>query len=234
MRSVPWGPFAVIGSAALAGCATPVANYRPDVQPFSRPPLNSISTASVGDDLLSQGRTSEQDGIELKTQLHVTWAYTLSPGFYAKTGSDRHSAYYSFVFMSSLPGLGTLTKNPLADPPRSIKTNLDGSKVCVVTVFDLYVCAPDSSATPTRRTLSSEKGFQQTLIYNGRVGDRISIGYRELSSSTARPAFSNNVEYDLSFSDVISYRGAKLKIIKADNNNITYQVLSTFNSKSPD
>lgn len=233
MRGVLWGPFAILASATLAGCATPVANYKPDVQPFSRPPLNSIATASVGDDLLSQGRTSEQDGIELKTQVHVGWAYTLSPGFYPKTGSDQHSAYYSFVFMSSLPGLGALSKNPLADPPRAIKTNLDGSKVCVVTVFDLYVCAPDSSGTPTKRALSSEKGFQQTLIYNGRIGDRLNIGYREFSSSTARPAFSNNVEYDLSSSDVISYRGAKLRVLEADNNTITYQVLSNFNGKSP-
>jgi hypothetical protein len=72
MRSMPWGPYIILASAALAGCATPVANYKADVQQFSQPPLNSISTASVGDDLLSQGSTASQDGIELKTQVHVT------------------------------------------------------------------------------------------------------------------------------------------------------------------
>ncbi|HSZ52919.1 MAG TPA: hypothetical protein VK801_15230 [Caulobacteraceae bacterium] len=233
MRVALWGSFAIAG-AMLTGCATPVANYKPEVQQLSQPPLNSISTASIGDDLLSQGSNAIQEGLELKAQVHVTWAYTLSSGFYPKTGSDSHNAYYSFIFMSSLPGYGTLSKNPLADPARSIKTDLQGSKVCVVTVFDLYVCAPDSSGTLTRRTLTSENGLQRTLIYNGRVGDKINIGYREFSDSTARPAFSNNVEYDLSSSNIISYRGAKLRIIDANNNSITYQVLSNFNAKSPE
>jgi hypothetical protein len=125
--------------------------------------------------------------------------------------------------MSSSPGYGTFSKNPLADPPQ---IDQDESGWRVVTAFDLYVCAPASSGTLTKRSLSSEKGFQQALIYNGRVGDKISIGYREFSSSTTRPAFNNTVEYDLSSSDIISYRGAKMKIIKADDNTITYQVLS--------
>jgi hypothetical protein len=229
---IHWAMIGLVGTLAggLTGCATPVANYSVEVKQFSRPPVHSTSTVSVGDEMLAQGSTADQDGLQLQTTVHVSWAYTLSPGFYAKTGSDTENAYYSFMFQSSsVPGLGVLTKNPLSDPPQSVKTNLDGSKVCVVTVFNLYVCDAGARGELTKRSISSDNAFQQTLIYNGRVGDKINIGYREFYGSTARPAFNNNVEYDLATSDTIAYRGATLKIIKADNSSITYEVLSNFN-----
>lgn len=72
--------------------------------------------------------------------------------------------------------------------------------------------------------------FQQTLIYSGKVGNKINIGYREFSGSIARPAFNNNVEYDLSESTTIGYKGAQLEIIEATNQYIKYRVIKNFNS----
>lgn len=228
---VPFGLSLGLAVAALCGCATPVANYSASVQAFSRPPLRSVSTVSIGEEMVAQGSTADQDGIELLQPLKVSWAYTLSSGFYPKTGSDDKSAYYSFAYVSApVPGYGVLSKAALADPPQAIKTDPDGAKVCVVTVFNLYVCNDGARATIAKRAISSENAFQQTLIYNGRVGSKINIGYREFYGSTARPAFNNNVEYDLTASDIIAYRGARLRIIEANNNGITYELLSNFNS----
>lgn len=70
--------------------------------------------------------------------------------------------------------------------------------------------------------------FQQTLLYNGRIGNRITLGYREFSNDLARAAFSNNVDYDLSESVTVGYRGARLEILKATNTDITYKILSGF------
>lgn len=70
--------------------------------------------------------------------------------------------------------------------------------------------------------------LQQTLLYNGKIGNRITLAYRELQNNIARPAFSNSVEYDLSESNVIGYKGARLEIIKATNTEITYRILSDF------
>ncbi len=41
----------------------------------------------------------------------------------------------------------------------------------------------------------------------------------------ARPAFNNNVEYDLSESPIIGYKGAKLEVIEANNQFIKYRVI---------
>lgn len=76
--------------------------------------------------------------------------------------------------------------------------------------------------------VASANHFQQTLIYSGKIGNRITIGYRESSGSMARPAFSNDVSYDLSESRIVGYKGARLEVIDATNTEITYKVLNGF------
>jgi hypothetical protein len=48
------------------------------------------------------------------------------------------------------------------------------------------------------------------------------------SSSAARPAFGNDVEYDLSIDNIIAYKGAEIKVIEANNKKITYIVNKNF------
>lgn len=66
--------------------------------------------------------------------------------------------------------------------------------------------------------------FSQELIYLGRSGDELSFKYREFSGSLARPAFSADLTYDLSESQTIGYRGARIEIIEAGNQQIRYRV----------
>lgn len=69
---------------------------------------------------------------------------------------------------------------------------------------------------------------QQTLLYNGKIGSKITIGYREFSGGQARTAFSNEVSYDLNESNVFGYKGARIEVIKATNTEITYKIISGF------
>ncbi len=101
------------------------------------------------------------------------------------------------------------------------------SKVCAITVFGVTTCYEgDFEIKP----LLSVKGnsYQQTLIYSGRVGNKINVSYREFSNNLARPAFNNAVEYDLSTSRVIGYKGSLLEVLNADNSSITYTLLKNF------
>ena len=59
----------------------------------------------------------------------------------------------------------------------------------------------------------------------------VTLGYREFSNDTARPAFNNDVDYDLKNTKIIGYKGARIEVIEANNQNITYKVLSNFNSR---
>ncbi len=91
------------------------------------------------------------------------------------------------------------------------------------------LCVGDQSpAIKTTVKSVDENEFQQTLIYNGMVGKKINVAYREFSNKMARAAFSNDVEYDLSQSKIIGYKGAKIEVLNATNENITYRVISNF------
>ena len=46
----------------------------------------------------------------------------------------------------------------------------------------------------------------------------------------ARAAFSNEVEYDLSESKTIRYKGAVLDIMEANNQSITFKLTRNFNT----
>lgn len=72
--------------------------------------------------------------------------------------------------------------------------------------------------------------FKKELVYNGRSGDEIKIIYREFVNNMARPAFTQNLSYDLSEGDIISFRGCKIKVINAKNTGIEFVILSTFNN----
>lgn len=70
--------------------------------------------------------------------------------------------------------------------------------------------------------------FKQELIYNGKSGNTIQIVYREFSNNMARPAFTQNLSYDLAEGDLISFKGCKLKVLNAKNTGIDFKILSTF------
>jgi len=55
------------------------------------------------------------------------------------------------------------------------------------------------------------------------------VGYREFSNNLARPAFNNTVEYDLTDSKIIGYRGARIEVIEATNEFRKYKVIQNFN-----
>ena len=83
----------------------------------------------------------------------------------------------------------------------------------------------------SKRYIFSNYGqtFKQELIYLGRSGDELSFKYREYSGNLARPAFSADLTYDLSKSQTIGYRGARIEVIDAGNQQIRYRVKSHMN-----
>jgi len=88
------------------------------------------------------------------------------------------------------------------------------------------VAIPDNKCSKRYKFEDYGRTFRQELIYLGRSGDELSFKYREYSGSLARPAFSADLKYDLSESQTIGYRGARLKIIEAGNQQIKYRVES--------
>jgi hypothetical protein len=67
--------------------------------------------------------------------------------------------------------------------------------------------------------------FRRELVYSGVSQGTITILYREFSNDTARPAFSQELRYDLKEGNEIGYNGARFNVIKANNISIKYKVI---------
>lgn len=219
--------FLILTSLLFYGCATPVFNYSPNITDISEPPIGNIQTASVGDELLKQGKFAESDAIFVEKDISIGFGvYVIGRGYYTKVGENSD---FDFYLPAEGNDGGEIRKGALSDPWRAIQLSKAGNTICVITVFNLTSCGDSPAAKRTKHFVLGHDSFQQTLIYSGKVGEKINIGYREFSNNIARPAFNNNVEYDLSTSKTIGYKGAKLEIIEATNENIKYRVISNFN-----
>ncbi len=228
--------YALILCFIATGCvSTPPPNYVPIRKNLSFPEVGKVAQSALGEDMLRQGFYTETDGFETK-QVNNIRGYKISSGFYPQISEDKNYTYHRFQMYSSTDGSGFLIsgRDLLGLPlpmPESIRVAKDKVETClIVGGLARPACDTEVPYERVRRPAISERDFQQTLIYSGRVGSRIKLGYRESSGNTARPAFSNEAEYDLSSSNEIGYRGAKIRVITADNEHIEYIVLKNFNT----
>lgn len=203
----------------ITGCTTVQYNGAETLlKEVDYPELGKVVTIYVGDHLVQKGTTSEEDILVVHKTIDGV-AYDIPAKAYSQIGFDDEQYFYSAIGVIS---------GPLSDPIQALalKKNVD-AELCVITIFGGSACYEGEYE---RKKQLSERGnsFQQTLIYSGRVGNKINISYREFSNNTARPAFNNDVEYDLSSSNTIGYKGALLEVIKADNSSITYKLIRNF------
>jgi len=115
---------------------------------------------------------------------------------------------------------------------------------CLAFNHDLYVYYDFLPDTPKTTTVGSPMieiksvcqndiygnilySFEQSLTYSGKQGNVIKVVYRELANNLARPAFSQELTYDLTDGPIIVFRNTKAKIIEATNSSITFVILET-------
>ncbi|WP_394165095.1 hypothetical protein [Neptunomonas phycophila] len=209
---------------ALTGCTTTKLNYSPEKTFIDTPPINSINTAFIGEHLLQQGNIANNDMLNVTAPTNIA-GYTIASGYFSKTGETREYEDY-------LPQrIGLISKPWYKDTPVSIRLYKNNTKACVITLYAYAVCDEPELTHFVRERIPTiqPNSFMQTLIYSGKIGNRINIGYREFSNDIARAAYSNEVEYDLSVSNIIGYKGARLEVIEANNEMIKYKVLKKFN-----
>ncbi len=83
--------------------------------------------------------------------------------------------------------------------------------------------APGGWETTTKTT---DDSYQYELVYVGLTGSTIRLMYREYSNNFARPAFSQDLTYDLSQSKIITFRSYRIRVLEATNDSLKFVVLS--------
>jgi hypothetical protein len=69
-----------------------------------------------------------------------------------------------------------------------------------------------------------EKPYKQELIYVGKSKDTIRLSYREYINDMARPAFHQDLTYDLAESREIAFRDLRIEVLEATNSTIKFFV----------
>jgi hypothetical protein len=75
----------------------------------------------------------------------------------------------------------------------------------------------------------SEESFKRELIYLGGDANSVQLGYREFKNDYARPAFSQDLKYDISSEKLIGFKGARFEIQKAGNTVLLVKVVKHIN-----
>ena len=84
---------------------------------------------------------------------------------------------------------------------------------------------PVSGIQPTVIETWGEDSFKRELVYLGVQQNSITIQYREFKNDIARPAFTQEIKYDLSQGKEIGYKGSRFEIVRATNTELVYKVL---------
>ena len=220
--------FAVIAIVlpALAGCATtPVFNYSVQTVDVSEPTLGSVNIAHRGESIVRQGRYRELDVIHVErdTPVGLTGVCTIGYGYYYKVGQDKRSSFY----YPTVGEGGRLNCLKTGSRPIGILQAYDAKPtLCLVDADGWSSC--NHGASFKRSTRVTATVLEQKLVYAGRAGSTIKIGYRESADDDPQLTSSKDLELDLKDSRILSYHGAQVEVLEATDEYLQYRVLHDF------
>lgn len=207
---------------SIIGCSSsgPIINYKL----ISVPDLNQVTTASLGDSLLTQAK-----GIMGYKRIEISSAFgyysRIEPGIYCQLNKNSN------LYFSPNPKAVTFTSpnGQVHGYNNKVGYDQDNKRICPGGGNPCYDSSEISIIELGRGPCLTSKSFQQTIEYSGKHGNILNFVYREFMDSMIRSGFTTNFTIDLSEGNSLTYKGAKIKIENATNNKITYKVLKNFN-----
>ncbi|THD81649.1 MAG: hypothetical protein E7812_02180 [Phenylobacterium sp.] len=193
-----------------------------------RPEIGVESEVEVGQSMVSVERSEITDAVRLKNTglaKGLGSQVEVPPGTYKLTRSTPEGFYYEAAGLQDVffgipqQGIygGIFIPSDVTKPPA---------------IYEHTGAFPNSPKLLKTQALQIERaaateaagGFRRDLVYAGVSQGVVSITYREFSNDLARPAFTQELHYDLKEGDLIGFRGSRFRILKASNISIRYVV----------
>lgn len=223
----------------LVGCASTENIKRINIssQIINFPETNIEAEAEIGQTIVSKSNLTILPAITIDKDVSETikqslmnnrhsGTTTIHAGTYKKTSENPDGSFFPddagvFDFMGGKIKwpIGIFVPNDLSKPAVMFTYH----QTMGATGFEFGVTPLQIKKTTVQQW--GMDSLKKELIYGGLSQKTISISYREFSDGTARPAFTQEIKYDLTDGDVIGFRGARFKIIKASNILLKYKVL---------
>lgn len=180
--------------------------------------------------MLHDGTIYERAAIYLSEEITFgkDKAYALKPGYYVRSG--ERIGWETYVPADGPEAGGVKKADGVVTLQGSFHYSNDGEIIGVITNFYQAMNAEAKGITRTTRPAFSSDKIQRFLVYGGKVGTKVKLAYRELWKNITRPAGDDWIEHDLSESNVIECKGARIEIIEATDKQIRYRVMRSFDS----
>lgn len=233
--------------AILSGCATGMKPYFPSAKIIKAPAEREVTQRSLGEALMEYASLEQYPALVVtKSEEHanglIKFTFLSNPmPFLGMEGSRKvygpsSTKVYNLVDRSWATSAwnyrdhGIDQLRQLATWNITLREDISAPGVFTYKIPMTYVTNASFKGEVERTTVLMPSGtsFRQELLYNGRVGDGVRITYREYSGDMLRPAFSQEAVYDLSESDIVAFKDARLRILEATNSHLKYEVLSHF------
>jgi len=215
----------------VIGCAS--SSFRP-IQPVATllnfPEVNTVTIKELGDTLLVKSDKSTRDAIKVHNSISFSrfgQVITFPAGEYVASNENPEDIVYTGE------GVWIVAGRPFGGG-FVISKLIQHKQINDVRV---WMMDPSQGSNRSGKNITFSKSkvvwegqpyFQQELIYNGKSGNNIKFLYRELSDNTMRATFNQDIQYDLNESNVIGFKGSRIKVIEATNRQIKYVVLKPF------
>lgn len=210
--------------ALFSGCATMHYNDLPVSIRHDFPVLNKETTTYVGDPILIQGRVYAAEFLVVEKTID-RFCYQIPKGEYTKVGSDENKIYFDPSGSN-----GDISRSGMCDPLDGIYVAKDNTEeVCLITIFTATMCY-DAPLRVVKSYVPVSDIKQKSLYFSGVRLNRVHFLYTERIDSIT--VHSHEVSYDMNESQVIGYKGAKIEILDATNESITYKILNNFPERS--
>ena len=215
----------------LCSCASTLPPYYPTTSTIKTPKEGVLSSSELGDTLLIHSIKEEYDSLKIGTS--VEYGVCL---FKVRINSQTAlaaslSEYSRPIFHAALEMNSMYTNGFVPAGYARIEESTESTTGYKFTPVGTGCGGPQdflNEYTKTKSTKVDKPGFSQELIYNGRVGDYVKFVYREFSAEMARSAFTQEIQYDLSLSNIVGFKGVRLEIVEATNARLDYKVLKHF------
>ncbi|TDP57632.1 hypothetical protein [Flavobacterium dankookense] len=208
-------------SFLFISCGVQSVSVLPESKRSNNPELNTIINSEIGEELVLKEIGHKYKAIKVTKGRKPKPGYIITEIkegdiFYHNSNTSKYNLYRNEndnTFGLAIPKAGG---NPI------VYTN-NGNGITFSFNKDIIEYTNTSKPDPEREYIKQE------LIYNGRVGTALKFIYREYTKDYIKPAFTQELQYDLAESRVIGFRGLRLEVINTTNTNIEYKVLSYFN-----
>lgn len=225
----------------VACAAVPSLPIPRDVKKTDYPEVGKVVTAEVGDTLVMQGNVVTRPGIR--------WVQLYEHKYNAGMQFLPHRAMKiepgdEFIMTRHVRDADGRNAYGYCGEAIDLKIGNTRRHVCLYAGYDgtigqtqftgdnPYIAKiTPSYYEPVQIHTTGKEVFERRLIYTGKSKNQLHILYREFINDMARPAFSQNLTFDLEEGKVVGFQGARFEIIKATNTQIIYKMMANFRDR---